>query len=86
MLIELLTPLRNKGPIELPDGSLCQFNEDDCGRHIAEVPNDQALLLLRHKGSYRRLPEPEPEVMGVSETSAETPSLEVPATRRKKAA
>lgn len=54
MLIELLKPRRNNTPVTLPDGTKVQFNQDASGRYLAEIANDQALLILRHKDVFAR--------------------------------
>ena len=58
MLIELIKPRRSNSPVTMPDGTSVQFNEDAQGRLTADVPNDQALLILKHKEVFRKVATP----------------------------
>lgn len=67
MLIELLCPRRNNAPVTMPDGSRVQFNADEQGRLVADIANDQALLILRFKSLYARADVVEPAAAPASE-------------------
>jgi hypothetical protein len=82
MLIELLKPRRNNAPVTLPDGSIVQFNEDVRGKLVADIANDQALIILRHKNLYARVE----SATKIEEpaTEAEEPKSPITVTRKVK--